>query len=156
MRPVLLVLAILGLIAGIGHAHAQTCSVASTGLSFGQYSTFSATDNTAAGTITVSCTSTTTASVAYTVELGTGNSGSYSARSLTSGTSALTYQLYTNSAESVIWGDGTTDGTSDVSGSASLSGSTVSQSYTVYGKLPANQNVTVGSYSDVIQIIVTY
>jgi spore coat protein U-like protein len=156
MKLIPLLAASLGMTAVWGEAHGQTCTTSSSGLAFGNYSTLADSDDDAAGTITISCTSATAVSVAYTLQLGTGSSGSYAARALTGAVLSLQYQLYTDSAHSIVWGDGTTAGTSSISDGYSLSGNTTNRSYTVYGKLSAHQSVTAGTYTDIIQVIVNY
>jgi spore coat protein U-like protein len=137
-------------------AQAQSCTASSSGIAFGNYSTLAESETDTAGTITVSCSSAGAAAVGYTLQLGTGGSGSYAARSLAGNGRALAYQLYTDSLHTVIWGDGITAGTGTVSDSYTLSGTTANRNYAIYGIVSARQSVTAGSYTDVIQIIVTY
>ena len=61
-----------------------------------------------------------------------------------SGTPAdkLTYQLYQDAAMTIIWGDKT-------SGTASFT-INGNGNFTVYGQIPAGQDVNIGSYSDTV------
>lgn len=125
-------------------AWAVTCTVSSPGVSFGSYNTFSAVNLDITGTVTVTCTSATPA----TISLSTG-AGTYAARKMTSGARILNYNLYTNAARTTVWGDGTA-GTS----TGASNGTNVTR--TVYGRIPALQNAFVGSYSDAIIVTIVY
>jgi spore coat protein U-like protein len=102
--------------------------------------------------------------VSYTIQLNAGSSGSFSPRKLASGANLLNYNLYTTSARTTIWGNGS-GGTSTVGGSFTLgnctllllcSDETESRNHTAYGRIPASQNVPAGSYSDTITVTVNY
>ncbi|HXS20313.1 MAG TPA: spore coat protein U domain-containing protein, partial [Steroidobacteraceae bacterium] len=84
----------------------------------------------------------------YTVSMSAG-SGTLTSRVMKSGGSQLDYNLYTNSTHTTIWGDGT-------SGTVKVSATSLGATYTVYGLIPALQNVPVGSYSDTVTVTVTY
>src|SRR6185369_5534672 len=96
------------------------------------------------------------AQIAYSVALSTGSSGTYVRRQLQAGTTALTYNLFIDSARSAVWGDGST-GTSVASGSATMGPGVGNgrreDSRTIYGRVPAAQDALPGSYTD--SIIVT-
>ncbi len=156
MRPLSFLAVLFATVLTGGTAYAQNCSASSSGVAFGSYSTLTQSDSDTAGNITISCSSAAATTVGYTLQLGTGSSGSYAARTLTGAQYALAYQLYTDSTRTVVWGDGITSGTGTVSDSYSLAGTTINKSYTVYGRVPARQSVIAGSYTDVIQIIVNY
>lgn len=100
----------------------------------------------------------------YSISLNTGSSGSYSSRSMASGNSSLAYNLYIDSARSIIWGDGS-------GGSATRSNTvrvpiclsllflncpSVFSQELVYGRIPAQQSVDEGSYSDPITVTVIF
>jgi spore coat protein U-like protein len=125
-------------------AGAAQCSLTAVGVAFGSYDVFSTQDTDVAGTITVSCQSAST----YSISLSPG-SGSLLARRLTNGSNLLAYNLFTDPQRLTIWGDGS-------QGTVTVNGSGTGASYTVYGRIPAAQNVYVGSYSDTIVVTVTY
>jgi spore coat protein U-like protein len=82
--------------------------------------------------------------------------GSFSNRQLRSGASLLRYNLYSDSARTQVWGDGS-DGSTTVSDSLPLTTSSAIRSYTIYGRIPNGQQMAeVGSYFDTITVIVTY
>ncbi len=111
---------------------------------FGTYDTFSALHIESTGSVEVVCVLTT----AYTIALSPGN-GSYAPRVMKSGVHSLTYNLYTDATRTTIWGDGT-GGTGVVSGNAIIA------NHTIYGRVPAGQNVNVGSYSDSLIVTITF
>jgi len=124
-------------------ASAATCSVSTAGVAYGSYDTLASTPLDGVGAINVSC----DASTSFAVALSSGN-GSFAQRLMTAGTSQLGYNLYTDATRTIVWGDG-------------ISGSTVSATGTavdlsIYGRIPAQQNVTAGVYSDTITITVSY
>lgn len=125
-------------------ALAADCTVGASGVAFGNYDVFSPTALNGAGTVSVACSPAT----GYSIGLSTGN-GSYSQRWLGSGAATLDYNLYTDASRSVVWGDGT-------SGTSTVGGSGESVDHPVYGSVPAQQNVTAGSYADTIIVTVTF
>lgn len=134
-----------------------TCGVTATSVGFGNYSPFDISPVDSTGNVRVSCSLLGLASllVSYRIYLGTGTGGSYSPRMMYKGTAPLNYNLYTNSARTTIWGDGS-GGTSYVSDGYLLGLTTVRIDYTVYARLPAEQNVAPGVYSDTITVTVEY
>jgi spore coat protein U domain-containing protein, fimbrial subunit CupE1/2/3/6 len=132
-------------------AQADSCNVtASGGFGFGNYDAFnvSPTDATATNLIALSCNGNGSA----TINLSTGGSGSYFPRTMTDGIENLNYNLYTSASLTTVWGDGT-GGTGNMA--MSYHGST-SGSFSVYGRIPAQQNVTPNVYSDAIIVTVLY
>ena len=127
-----------------GPVQAASCSVTVGNIAFGNYDVFNRVDTATTGTVKVKC----AASASFTISLSAGT-GTFAARVLTSGSYKLDYNLFTTSQDLTIWGDGT-------SGTATVSASGTGASYTVYGLIPALQNVPVGSYSDTITVTVTY
>lgn len=127
-------------------ARAVKCTLTTSGLSFGNYDVFNTTNTDITGTINVTCTN----KSPYTLSLSSG-SGTFSSRSMTSGTHILAYNLFLDSTRLTIWGDGSA-GTGTVSGTGT--GNSIAS--TVYGRIPARQNAAVGSYSDVITVTVTF
>ncbi|MDB2333139.1 spore coat U domain-containing protein [Amylibacter sp.] len=141
LAPWLIVLAL----ALIGQ-QARACSLNVTEVNFGSYDVFSNVAVHSAGSIEVNCAN----GIGYTIAIGAG-SGNYSQRSMRSDTHTLSYNLYTAANRAVVWGEAT-------NGSATVSGIGTGQSvnHVVYGSIPPNQNVTPGSYSDTITVVITY
>jgi spore coat protein U-like protein len=143
-------------------AHAASCGVNVPGLDFGSYDVFGASALQSATTLSVACAKgpgdpSGSVQVAYTVALSTGSSGSYVGRTLVAGSGALRYNLYTGSSRSQVWGDGT-GGSVAVSATIKLTSGQPqsSRQHTVYGEVPARQDVAVGAYADAILVTVTY
>jgi spore coat protein U-like protein len=162
-RLVFLVLGVLLCISAPQRQAAALCAVCScgataSGAAFGTYNPLQATSRTTTGTVSVTCSliGISGVIVSYQIALSAGNSGSYSARRLKAGTAQLAYNLYMDSAHSRVWGNGT-GGSVVVSDSYHLAaGPGTMRSYTVYGQIPANQNVPAGAYADTIIATVTY
>lgn len=153
---ILLTLCVLGLFWQAAPVHAFTCNVTATGMNFGGYNIFAATALDSTATVSVTCNvppQNPQAPLAVTVSLSTGNSGTFTQRALRSaGPGNLGYNLYTNASFSTIWGDG--------SGSSSVLSAFVHRDMplnaTIYGRVPAGQNVRAGSYSDTITVAIDY
>jgi spore coat protein U-like protein len=136
-----------------------SCTTAATGVNFGVYDPLSASATLANGTVSVTCNllGGGAVNVPVTVSLSTGVSGTYAPRAMQSGAYSLGYNLYWSTAYTQVWGDGT--GGSFYGGATlSLSPSSPSQtvSGTMYGRMPAGQDVGAGSYVDTIVITVSY
>jgi len=85
-----------------------------------------------------------------------GGAGSFSPRQLSSGANTLDYNLYTNSARSLVWGDGNA-GTSTVSdGYGFLLLLVEERSYTVFGRVPTAQLVSSGTYTDSLTVTIVF
>ncbi|MBD3828778.1 MAG: spore coat protein U domain-containing protein [Stenotrophomonas sp.] len=134
-----------------------SCTTSASGVAFGTYPPFSASPTDSTGTVTVTCTPLLAGLlVSYTIALSTGSSGNYASRSMSSGVSTLQYQLYTDSARSTVWGDGSA-GTATISDSYLLDLLVPkTRNYTVYGRIPALQPASPGAYGDTIMVTVTY
>ena len=136
---------------------AANCAASASAVSFGTYSPFSASPRDAVGNVRVSCSllGLVSLTVSYTVRLSAGGSGGYATRRMTGTAGSLDYNLYTTSARTTVWGNG-------AAGSATLSDGyllgllTVNRDYPVYGRIPALQNVSAGTYTDTITVTVDY
>jgi spore coat protein U-like protein len=145
---------LLSLAVGLGLATpAAACTISSAGVAFGAYNPRATGADNSSGTITVVCASTVTAPV---VQLSTGQSGTYSARRMTSGGWNLNYNLFTNSARTTIWGNGTGGSVSQTLSGGTVSGGQRTFTRTVFGRIPALQNVGAGSYGDTITLTVVF
>ena len=129
----------------------QSCTITTVPVNFGTYDPLSGTPNTATGTVNLVCTLGLLQT--WTVGLSAGNSGSFAQRVLSNGGSSLAYNLYTSASYASVWGDGS-GGTSVDSGTQVIG--TTNATYTVYGRIPAGQDVGAGSYLDTITVTVTY
>lgn len=148
-RASAIALAIGMLMASCGAGAATTCTVSVSGIVFGAYDRLSATPLDSMVTGTLTCTGAATISAI----LSKGLSGSYTTRQMGSNANRLNYNLYVDAARTTVWGDGTS-GTVPVTATLPTGGGVFSG--TVYGRIPAGQNVPAGAYSDTITVTVTY
>lgn len=125
-------------------APAAACTVSSTSLQFGAYDTSSTVANDSTFVISYSC----AAAETPLISISQGSAASFS-RSM-SGTTPLRYNLFYDAARTQIFGDGT-GGTVTYTGATGSSGSV-----TVYARIPAQQSVRSGSYSDSVVVTVTF
>lgn len=99
--------------------------------------------------VVVQCTS----GVPYNLALGNGNgSGASVTNRLMTGPGGATigYQLYTTAARNAVWGS--TVGTNTQTGT----GNGAAQTFTVYGRVPAQTTPAAGAYSDIVAATLTY
>ncbi|MGH6617109.1 Csu type fimbrial protein [Sphingomonas sp.] len=131
-----------------------SCTVTATGISFGNYIPVDSTSNDSSGTVRVRCTLLLALAGSFTIDLSTGSSATYAQRTLRNGASVINYNLYLDPGRSQIFGNGTGGSSRITYNFAALLG--VDQSFTVYGRIPARQNVPAGNYTDSIIVTVTY
>ena len=99
--------------------------------------------------IAVQCTNNTTFNVG--LDAGAGSGATVTTRKMTSGAAAtINYSLYTDAGRTTVWGN--TVGTNTVSSS----GTGMSQTFTVYGRVPPQTTPAPGTYTDTITVTVTY
>ncbi|MES1176164.1 MAG: spore coat U domain-containing protein [Myxococcales bacterium] len=132
-----------------------SCSISTTALGFGAYdpvATNAASPLDGTGTVIVTCTN----GAAAAVTLGQGANAAAGStdtapvrRMKNAGGVFLSYSLYQDSAHTTVWGN--TAGTS-----VAQTGTGTASSVTVYGRVPAAQNVASGSYSDTVVATVTF
>ncbi len=129
------------------------CSVSTTAVNFGSYDVFAVVPLDSTGTVTVSCNE----SPAPTVTIAVGpspNSGGFFPRQMKhlQRTDLLNYNLFTEATRSAVWGNGT-QGTF-------TSGNRVLRHrpwfVTIYGRIPAGQDVSSGSYQEVLTVTITW
>lgn len=124
---------------------ASACTINVLDVNFGGYDVFSLTPLDTTGTIDVTCPVRRSVSITFST-----GAGSYAARYLQQGITRLNYNLYRNVARTQILGDGT-------SGTVFLSANNIrNRSFTIYGRIPARQNVRAGTYTDTIIVTLTF
>jgi spore coat protein U-like protein len=131
----------------------DTCLVTATSLTFPAYVPTGGTIK-ATSTISLRCTN----GVQYGVGLSAGSTSgaSYAQRLLANGGNTLQYNIYTSSAYSSVWGDGS--GTTQIM-SGNAAGFAAPITLTVYGEVPdsaTNQAAVPGTYNDTIVVVLTY
>ena len=153
------VLAIVSLTCPVPAPALVTCTASTTGVAFGIYNPLNSAPTSSSGGIVVNCTllSGPAVSNAVNVYLSAGTSGSFAARTMTSGGSALNYNIYFSPAYQQIWGNGTGGsyfGTATLPMSPGAPSATATGTF--YGQIPALQDVSPGSYADTIVVTVNY
>jgi spore coat protein U-like protein len=125
-----------------------SCTISAGSLDFGSFEDLSQ-PIAAATTLGTNCTTATP----FSISMGLDPGESADARKMKKGTgesaSELTYQLYSDSARTAIWGDGSNDVVTGV-------GTGSSQSLTVYGLIPSQRVPPPGTYTDTVVVTITY
>jgi spore coat protein U-like protein len=128
------------------------CSFNSTvGVSFGAYRFFDATPTDSTGSITYTCL---LQFSPITIHLSKGSAPTYVPRQMRQGTDTLDYNLYLDASRVSIWGDGTGGSSRYGPISPPLLGAPVT--VTIYGRIPASQNVRIGSYTDTVTVTINF
>ncbi len=128
----------------------NNCTITTAPVAFGAYDPVVANASTAldsTGTVTVACTK----GAAATVGLDLGTNASAAVRRLSDGTNFLTYELYKESARTTVWGNA-----GAALYSAGAAPSKAPRSVTVYGRIPAGQDIPAGAYGDTVVATVNF
>jgi len=129
------------------------CNVSTTTVNFGSYDVFSTTPLDSTGTLTVSCNESPAPQV--TIAVGPSpTSGGFFPRQMkhTQRTDLLNYNLFTDSTRSAVWGDGT-------QGTLTLRNRVLKNRpwfVTIYGRIPAGQDVSSGPYQETITVTINW
>ena len=92
---------------------------------------------------TVECTNGT----AYTIAMDNGANASGTVNQMTNGTEFVQYEIYQDSARSVVW---------DATSTLASTGTGDPQTFTVYGRVPPQTTPSAGTYTDTVTITVSY
>ena len=139
------------LLAGVGWLGARgsapgatiSCTISAVGVNFGAYDVFSASPDDSTGSVTYTCTSI-KPNDRILIDLSHGNAPTFSPRQMKKSAEILTYNLYLDAARTQIWGDNT-GGSSHVNIKPDPTAT-----ITIYGRIPAGNDVTAGSYTDTV------
>jgi len=135
------------------------CTVSASSLAFGIYNPLNTVATTSTGSLLITCTGTGTGSVSVTtaVTFSTGLSGTYASRKMFSGGNALNYNIYWSTQYAQIMGDGSGGSFGGTAGPFTVfAGGSVPVTGTMYGRIPAQQDVAPGGYVDTVLVTVTY
>jgi len=142
---------------GVSSTVSAACSVFTVagGLAFGPYANNNATNVDASNTVSATC----TLGSPYTMAISKGSNfglgpwgGGYRALA-GSGGGYLSYSVTQDNALGAMWGNGV-DGS--LGAVRSSTGTGAAQTFTYFGRIPALQAATVGSYSDTLVATLTY
>jgi len=127
----------------------SACVVTSNSLSFGNYNPTVGSPTDATTTFNVTCTTGTSFTVG--LNAGTTSGATVTTRQMANGASTLGYALYSDTNHTSNWGNtpGTDTPTATVAG-------TSASTFTIYGRIPAQQNVAAGAYTDTVTITINY
>ena len=132
------------------------CTVSTVGITMGAYDPVVAHVSTpldANGSVTVACTAGATTTIG--MDQGSNPTATSTAalpeRQMADGPNALRYDLYQDSARTTVWGD--------VGTPAVVSYNSVGfapTTFTIFGQVPAGQDVNVGTYSDTVTATISF
>jgi spore coat protein U-like protein len=126
------------------------CTVSATPIAFGSVNTLSGSNVDANGTVTVSCTNGSPWTLS--ANAGGGSGATMAVRRMTAGANTLNYTIHTTAGHGTVWGDGTAS-----TATLGNTGTGAAQTVTVYGRVFSGQTgVPAGSYSDTVNVTVTY
>jgi spore coat protein U-like protein len=135
------------------------CTASASSIAFGIYNPFNTTPTTSTGNLRVTCTGSGTGSTTITVgvTLSTGLSGNFATRKMFAGANSLDYNIFWSTAYTQIMGDGSGGSFAGTTQPFTIfAGGTGTATGTMYGRVPAQQDVAPGSYVDTILVTVTY
>jgi len=134
--------------------HAFQCTVSTTPVSFGNYNVFAATALDTTGTVALFCNNPEKKPMPVTVTISSGGAGSFNPRQMqiAGGADRMNYYLFLDASRTMIWGDGT-GGTSTF---VTTIVKTAPLNTTIYGRIPARQNLRAGAYGDNLVVTVMW
>lgn len=132
---------------------AANCTISAGSVAFGAYDPIVAnatSAKSATGAVTTTCTNGSAAYITLSQGLdpATGSTDAAPVRQMISGSNSLKYFLYSDTS-STVWGNTGSSGKGDT-------GTGTTSALTVYGSVPAAQNVPVGTYADTVVATVTF
>lgn len=152
MKRKLCLLASAVLLFAAPSARATTCSInAVVAVSFGAYNVFSSSPVDSSGSVTYECSLFGVLDIIV-IDISAGSSGTTTLRTMKQGMYSLNYNLYTDAARSVVWGNGT--GMTGHYGPVTLNLFPVT--VPIYGRIAPLQNARAGSYSDTVTITMLF
>jgi spore coat protein U domain-containing protein, fimbrial subunit CupE1/2/3/6 len=128
----------------------KNCSITTTPVAFGAYDPVVANVTTpldAAGAVIVTCTK----GAGTRIDLNAGANASGSIRRMAGGGDFLTYELYQDTTRTTVWGSGSGAGQT-ITGAPSKAPRT----FTVFGRIPAGQDVVAGAYADTVVATINF
>jgi spore coat protein U-like protein len=142
--------AVVILLAGTARVDGAQCSISTTPLIFGTYNVFSAAPVDSTGTVSYRCNG---GAHLLLVTITKGQSVTFQPRELGKGSEKLAYNLFRDAARTSVWGD-FTGGTAAHLETDPPNNRDVS--VTVYGRIPPGQDISAGSYSDTVMVVVNF
>ena len=135
---------------GVSATVANNCTITTTAVAFGAYDpvvTNASAPLDGTGSVVVTCTKGT----GTRIDLGLGANASGTTRQMTGGGDFLTYELYTTTARTTVWGSGAVAGLT-----IPAAPSRAARTFTVFGRVPGAQDVTAASYADTVVATINF
>jgi spore coat protein U-like protein len=129
----------------------KNCTITTAPVNFGGYDPVAANATTpldGTGTVTVTCTKGATAKIGLNAG---GNAQGAQRRMSQSPTAFLNYEVYTDAAHTIVWGNTATDSL-DIPAAPSKN----PRNFSAYGRVASAQDATVGSYTDTLVATVNF
>jgi spore coat protein U-like protein len=140
---------------GVGASVAANCTISAAPISFGAYDAVSANASApldGTGSVSVLCTNGASASIIL-GQGGAPDAGSSDdaplRRMMDAASNHLAYSLFSDAAMSVAWGNSGSTGVAHT-------GTGLEASLTVFGRIPAGQNIPAGDYADTVVATVNF
>jgi len=148
--------AALSLLSGAAVA-ATTCTLAVSNVAFGGYDVFSAASLDTSGTIIVTCARSGGPNPTVTITIGPGAYGGSTASrkmKMNGGADFLSYNLFRDAGRTAVWGE--VPGLDAFTQTLAVPNNSSAQlTATIFGRIPAGQDVSKGTYSDSVVVTVT-
>ncbi len=134
----------------VGARVVKNCSITTTAVAFGAYDpavTNATTSLDGTGTVVVACTK----GAGTRISLGRGANASGVTRRMRGAAAVLVYELYKNAGRTMVWRSGAANGLT-----IPVAPSRAARTFTVYGRVPAGQDVVAGSYTDTVVATINF
>jgi len=135
---------------GVSATVAKNCSITTSAVAFGSYDpvvTHATSPLDGTGSVVVTCTK----GAGTRIDLGVGANASGSTRRMAGGGDFLTYELYQNTGRTTVWGSGASAGQT-----IAAAPSRAARTFTVFGRIPAGQDVSAASYADTVVATINF
>ena len=129
----------------------MVCRVSLLPVTFGTYLPWDLAPLDVAGSVDVSCRG---QPGTFQVTISTGSSATYLSREMVFGTFLMRYNIFADSARTLVWGDGT--GGSVVNAGTKPRPGRQDFSFPAYGRVIPQQNVSAGTYVDDVVVTVMF
>jgi spore coat protein U-like protein len=135
---------------GVSATVTANCSITTAAVAFGSYDpvvTHASSPLDGTGSVVVTCTK----GAGTRIDLGLGGNASGSTRRMAGGGDFLTYELYQDTARTIVWGSGAAAGLA-----IGAAPSKAARTFTVYGRVAAAQDVRAASYGDSVVATINF
>ena len=131
-------------------AEAAKCTISTTPVVFGTYNVFTAGPTDSTGTVVYTCNG---GAKNIWITITAGSSGTFNTRQMVKGLERLGYNLFLNPPRTTVWGDMTGGSSVFTDANPPNNADLVA---TIYGRIPAGQDISAGAYSDVVALEINF